>query len=123
MLNAKGAVAIKKDCLPSINNAAKHNQIILFVDLKTLGNYEEWEDTVKPEDIGFPLYYSTENASRKDFVNQNDFILFSLPVRSNAVKSALNNLFPKGKEITAEKAAALLRNMPAAKTVKALHMY
>lgn len=123
LLNAKGAVAIKKDCLPSINNAAKHNQIILFVDLKTLGNYEEWEDTVKPEDIGFPLYYSTENASRKDFVNQNDFILFSLPVRSNAVKSALNNLFPKGKEITAEKAAALLRNMPAAKTVKALHMY
>ena len=122
LLNAQGAVAIKKDCLPAINDAAKHNQIVLFVDLKTLGNYEDWEETVKPEDIGFPLYYATENASRKEFVSQDDFVLFSLPVRSNAVKTALNGLFPNGKEITAEKASVLLRNMPAAKTVKAFHM-
>lgn len=123
LLNAKGTLAIKKDCLPAIDNAANHNQIVLFVDLKNLGNYENWEKNMKPEDIGYPLYYSTENAARRDFVTQQDFILFALPVRSAAVKTALNRLFPKGAEITAQQAAQVLGNMPKAKTVKALQLY
>lgn len=122
LLNAKGTLAIKKDCLSAIENAANHNQIILFVDLKNLGNYEDWENHIAPQDIGYPLYYSTENAARKDFVPLQDFILFALPVRSSAVKTALNRLFPKGAEITAQQAAKVLGSMPNAKTVKALQL-
>lgn len=123
LLNAKGTLAIKKDCLPAINNAAKNNQIVLFVDLKSLGNYDNWEQNVKAEDIGFPLYYRTDNAVRRDFVSKDQFILFALPVRSAAVKTALQQLFANGSEITAEQAAKLLNFMPKAKTVKSLHLY
>ncbi len=120
LLNAKGAMAVKKDCLPAINAAAKKGEIILFVDLKNLGKYQNWEESVNPDDIGGPLYYETDNASSEEFVAKKDFVFFSLPIRSQAVQEALNKLFPNGKEITAQQAVKLLNKMPAAKTVQAV---
>lgn len=122
LLNAKGTLAIKRDCLNAINNAANHHQIIVFVDLQKLGSYQDWEPNVPAEMVGTPYAYFTENASLRDFLIKEDFILFALPVRSNALKTALAGLFPNGREITAEKAAAALKTMPAAKTVEALHL-
>lgn len=119
LLNAQGAMAVKKDCLRAIN---REGDINLFVDLKTLGVYKRVEETVSPDEIGAPLYYETDNASRTEFVAKKDYILFSLPIRSQAVRTALSRLFANGKQINHEQAVRLLNKMPAVKTVQALYM-
>lgn len=123
LLNNKGMLAIKRDCLPAIKTAADNSQIILFVNLAKLGNYNDVETDVQADDVGSGLYYLTENAAWNDFTVRNDMILFSIPVRSKALRDGLKKAFPKGEEISAEKAVAALQKMPAKKISKSFQTY
>ena len=124
VLNAKGLIAIKKDCVAIMkkDTGDYHGYFNFFINLSKLGSF-----THDPERYDQPLSYDPgESISLESFqqpANAN-YILFYMPLNADT-KAALERLFPvkdtktgKRYEITAEQAQQILAAMPKAKTQK-----
>ena len=122
LLNAKGLLAIKKDCVPVMakDSGNYHGYFGFFVNLSKLGSF-----TNDVERYGEPLSYDPEERISLDSFQQPanaNYILFYMPLNTDT-KAALERLFPvkdahsgKRVEITAEQAQRIMASMPKAKT-------
>ena len=122
VLNAKGLIAIKKDCVAIMKkNVGDYNGYFkFFINLSKLGNFVR--DTERYEE---PLSFETDGEISLESFQQPanaNYILFYMQLNADT-KAALEKLFPikdtktgKRYEITAEQAQRIIASMPKPKT-------
>ena len=124
VLDGNGNIAIKSDCYPAIRKAAQYKCVNMTVFLKRFGSYKN----THPEMYDNPFYFETERASlrgtdscdeaneffeiKRNSDNKIKFLTYHIDFPENSeLEGSLQEVFAKQKPVTADEAAALLKDM------------
>lgn len=131
VLDGNGNIAIKSDCYPAIKRASEYKCVNMTVILGRFGSYQK-----TPEFPDQPFFFRTERASlqgtdsceeaneffevKRNQENKVRFLTYHIEFPENSeLKATLQKVFANKKAVTADEAAAVLKNMakPASKSL------